>query len=96
MNSSGVSGPLYDRFEKTDGHFVNVHADMTQTHSETALLYSSYFDAKERDRVCFHFWYSLQHSFAVDSVSVDVTRDSIHLIIVQHDVKYLSEYFCNF
>ena len=49
---------------------------MTQTHSETALLYSSYFDAKERDRVCFHFWYSLQHSFAVDSVSVDVTRDS--------------------
>ena len=55
---------------------------MTQTHSETALFYSSYFDAKERDRVCFHFWYSLQHSFAVDSVSVDVTRDSIHLIIV--------------
>ena len=86
-----MDGPHEDRFGKADGHFVNVHADMTETHSETALLYSSYFDAKEYDRVCFHFWFSLQHSFAVDSVSVDLTREeeAVQLISFQHFA-----YFC--
>ncbi len=73
MNASGIYGPHYDRNDNVEGFFVNAHAAMTGTHSEAGLLYSSYFPATAYDRVCFHFWYSLQHHQSIASVAVDST-----------------------
>jgi hypothetical protein len=52
---------------------IQFHSFQTESHSETALFYSSYFSAAERDRICLHFWYSLQHTQSIESVAVDVT-----------------------